>query len=58
MNRCDLATFMKKHQLPYLTPEEIKKPLKNIVSALKIIHTAGYVHNDMQLSSLLVDKKN
>ena len=49
---------MKKHQIPYLTHEEMKRPLKNIVSALKMIHGAGYLHNDVQPPSLLVERKN
>jgi len=30
MNRNDLASYMKKHQLPYLTTDELKRPAKNM----------------------------
>ena len=57
MNRRDLCCYMKKHQLPYLSHGELKKPLKNIISALKAIHQAGYLHNDVQPCNILLEKK-
>ena len=57
MNRRDLCCYMKKHQLPYMSEEEMRKPLKNIISALKVIHQAGYLHNDVQPCNILIEKK-
>ena len=58
MNRGDLCSYMIKHQIPYLTSKEIKGPLKSIITALKVIHKAGYLHNDLQPCNVLAQRKN
>lgn len=57
MNRRDICCFMKRHHLPYLSEEEFRKPLKNIISALKTVHQAGFLHNDVQPCNILIEKK-
>ena len=47
MNKRDLCYFIKNQQFEYLISDEIRRPLKNIISALKVIHKCGFLHNDV-----------
>ncbi len=52
----DLQTYMHKSKCTYLTELELIVPAKRVVAALKAIHMAGYVHNNIQPKSLLLHR--
>ena len=48
MNRSDLANFMQSRKVICLAEEELRGPARRITNALKSVHGAGFLHNDIQ----------
>ena len=47
MNRGNVASFMKRRDVVFLTESELKKPMHRITTALGYIHAFGFIHNDI-----------
>ena len=56
MSKGDLRSFIYAHQYLYLTEDEIRKHAKSLALALVAIHGEGFLHNDVQLSSVLLHR--
>ena len=55
MNFGTLQSFMERSSTPYLTLSEMQNSAGHIISALAAIHAAGYLHNDIQPSNVLLN---
>ena len=53
----DVRTHMIRCKIPYLTEQEISKPMRHILEALNAVHKAGFLHNDITPQNILLDKK-
>ena len=48
---------MMKNKIPYLSEDEIRKPMRHMLEALDTIHKAGFLHNDISPQNILLDRK-
>jgi len=58
MNCMDLKYHLRERSsVNFLCEHELFMPLIQIVNALEQVHEAGFIHNDIQLGSILLHRK-
>ena len=43
--------------MPFLSEKELRSPFKQVTEAVKAMHFAGYLHNDISPRSFLIKRK-